>query len=80
MDMLHELQENHGTRLPVDLEAVARAACKAAVKAHDELSMPELEKLLSELRECRQGTLCPHGRPTILAITLREIEQRFSRR
>ena len=80
MDMLHELQESYGSRLPVDPEAVARAACKAAVKAHDELSMPELEKLLSELRECRQGTLCPHGRPTILAITLREIEQRFSRR
>ncbi len=79
-DMLQELQENQGDRIPVELEYVARAACRAAIKAHDELT-PELAKeLLHRLGECRQGTLCPHGRPTMVTLTYREIEKRFGRR
>ena len=80
-DMLTELLENSGG-IPgsVAPEYAARAACKAAVKAHDELTLPEMEKLLAMLRNCRQGTLCPHGRPTIIDISLKEIERRFGRR
>ena len=80
MDMLAELLENFGSRLPVALENVARAACKAAVKAHDVLSENELQILLRELRECRQGTLCPHGRPTMVSMSIKELEKRFFRR
>ncbi|WP_294507686.1 DNA mismatch repair endonuclease MutL [uncultured Victivallis sp.] len=79
-DMLQELIENAEHKLPVELEYVARAACRAAVKAHDVLPLPAAEELLRQLGECRQGTLCPHGRPTMITITLREIEKRFSRR
>ena len=79
-DMLQELLENQGDKIPVELEYVARAACRAAIKAHDELT-PELAKeLLHRLGECRQGTLCPHGRPTMVTISYREIEKRFGRR
>ena len=79
-DMLQELLENQGDKIPVELEYIARAACRAAIKAHDELT-PELAKeLLRRLGECRQGTLCPHGRPTMVTITYREIEKRFGRR
>ena len=79
-DMLQELLDNQGDKIPVELEYVARAACRAAIKAHDELT-PELAKeLLRQLGECRQGTLCPHGRPTMVTLTYREIEKRFGRR
>ena len=40
----------------------------------------KMEKLLSQLRQCRQGTLCPHGRPTLININYNEIEKRFGRR
>ena len=79
-DMLQELIENAEHKLPVELEYVARAACRAAVKAHDVLPLSAAEELLRQLGECRQGTLCPHGRPTMITITLREIEKRFHRR
>ncbi len=79
-DMLQELLENAGKNLPIELEYVARAACRAAVKAHDALPPAAAEELLRQLGECRQGTLCPHGRPTMITITLREIEKRFARR
>jgi DNA mismatch repair protein MutL len=78
IDMLNGLLDENYT--PGDLEAVARAACHAAVKAHDKLTFMEAEKLLEDLKNCRQGTLCPHGRPTIITFTLREIEKRFGRR
>ena len=71
------LDENY---TPGDLEAVARAACRAAVKAHDELTISGAEQLLRDLRNCRQGTLCPHGRPTMITLSMREIEKRFGRR
>ncbi len=79
-DMLQELLDNAGHNLPVELEYVARAACRAAVKAHDRLPPAAAEELLRQLGECRQGTLCPHGRPTMITVTLREIEKRFARR
>ena len=79
-DMLHEILENSGKKLPVNLEYVARAACKAAVKAHDVLSPEALEILLANLRDCRQGTLCPHGRPTMITVSFSELEKRFGRR
>lgn len=79
-DMLQELLDNAERNLPVELEYVARAACRAAVKAHDALPPQAAEELLRQLGECRQGTLCPHGRPTMITVTLREIEKRFARR
>ena len=80
-EMLEELIEcselRHGT---ADLAAAARAACKAAVKAHDPRDREEMEKLLASLRGCRQGTLCPHGRPTMITLSKRELERRFGRK
>ncbi len=80
-EMLAELLERseirHGA---ADLAAAARAACKAAVKAHEAKTLPELEKLLRDLRACRQGTLCPHGRPTMITLSRLELERRFGRR
>ena len=79
-DMLEQLLDDSGGKLPVEGEYAARAACHAAVRAHDELTLDEAQELLRQLRNCRQGRLCPHGRPTMIDITLRELEKRFLRR
>lgn len=78
-DMLHELNES-STLNAIRPELLARAACRAAVKAHDHLDKKAMEKLLEDLKNCRQGTLCPHGRPTMITLSLKEIEKRFQRR
>lgn len=79
-DMFHELGENSSVSSSVRPENLARAACRAAVKAHDQLDRKAMEILLEDLKNCRQGTLCPHGRPTMVTLSLKEIEKRFQRR
>jgi DNA mismatch repair protein MutL len=54
-------------------------ACKAAVKAGDRLSEPELAALLDLRERIERGTACPHGRPTTLRITIRDLERQFGR-
>ena len=80
IDMLNELQENGSAATAIPPEFAARAACKAAVKAHDQLTPEAQNALLEQLKLCRQGTLCPHGRPTMIELSLREIERRFFRK
>jgi len=55
-------------------------ACKAAVKAGDPLSPGEIEELLAKRDEAEKASSCPHGRPTTLKLTLRELEKQFKRK
>jgi DNA mismatch repair protein MutL len=59
-------------------EKIAKAACKAAVKAGNKLLPDDIEQLKKNLD--KSDTLrCPHGRPVIVKITKREIEKWFKR-
>ncbi|MCP4101500.1 MAG: DNA mismatch repair endonuclease MutL [Lentisphaerae bacterium] len=79
-DLLSTLLEEGRTGNKPDFESIAMAACKAAVKAHDHLSLHEAKSLLRQMAECDMPFSCPHGRPTIISITLAELEKRFGRR
>lgn len=57
----------------------ALMACKAAIKAGDRLSTPEMHELISKLMACQQKTTCPHGRPTIHQLAKHDIEKIFQR-
>lgn len=63
----------------VKRETVALLACKRAVKAGDSLSPQEAVRLLYDLKNCREGMTCPHGRPTMTAISSDELARRFKR-
>ena len=54
-------------------------SCKAAIKAHEHLSIAEIESLLNQLKACRNPFSCPHGRPTFIRFTKYEIEKMFKR-
>ena len=58
---------------------VVKTVCRHAVKANDPLAGPELEKLVDDLRRCAMPYTCPHGRPTLIEFSLRELEKRFGR-
>ncbi len=62
-----------------DSASIARAACKAAVKANDPLSPAECRALIDQLAACELPFCCPHGRPTLINISIRELERRFGR-
>jgi len=63
----------------VKYDNIARMACRSAVKAQDKLSLEEVKKLLEDLNLCENPFNCPHGRPTIIKISLNELEKRFKR-
>ena len=54
-------------------------ACKAAVKAGDQLSDAELRDLLAMRESVERSSNCPHGRPTSIRLTVRELERLFGR-
>lgn len=60
-------------------ERVAQAACKAAVKARDKLSVQEIEQLVLDLARAEMPYTCPHGRPTIIFMGFTELERKFGR-
>lgn len=55
-------------------------ACKAAVKAGDPLAADEIAALLALREQAERSSHCPHGRPTTLHLTLRDLERQFKRR
>jgi DNA mismatch repair protein MutL len=60
-------------------EVLDMMACKASVKAGDRLSGTELEALLDARERLERASNCPHGRPTSLRISLRDLERSFGR-
>jgi DNA mismatch repair protein MutL len=61
-------------------EMIAMTVCRHAVKANDPLRYPEIEKLIRDLLECDLPYCCPHGRPTMIQISLLELEKKFGRK
>jgi DNA mismatch repair protein MutL len=58
---------------------IAKTVCRHSVKANDPLSGPELENLVNDLRGCAMPYTCPHGRPTLIEMSYRELEKKFGR-
>ena len=58
---------------------LATMACKAAVKGNHSMSPQEADKLIDELLTLENPYNCPHGRPTIIAMSKTEIEKKFKR-
>lgn len=58
---------------------VAMLACKKAIKAHDQISATEAETLLENMKNCKDGMHCPHGRPCVAQLKMKEVEKLFGR-
>ena len=80
MEMLDSLSADTGkTSIETVTMRVATMACKAAVKGNTRLSLPEADRLITELLSLDNPYNCPHGRPTILSMSKAEIEKKFHR-
>lgn len=60
-------------------EKIASMSCKAAVKGNHAMSAAEANFLIDELLTLENPYACPHGRPTIIAMSRRELEKKFKR-
>lgn len=80
LEMLDGLSRDTGHTTPeLILQKIASMSCKAAVKGSQQLSGQEAEHLLSDLLELENPYHCPHGRPTIIAMSKAQIEKKFKR-
>ena len=83
-NLFNEILDNlknmgNGKTIEIKYTKIATLACKAAVKANNQLSQLEMNKLINDLRYIEEPFTCPHGRPTIIKITLNELEKKFKR-
>ena len=58
---------------------IAMLACKRAIKAHDAISASEAEMLLENMKNCKDGMHCPHGRPVLAQLDIQQIGKLFGR-
>ena len=80
--VIDELKSASNSTSPLRLgeDMIAKTVCRHAVKANDPLRYPELEKLIQDLLQCDLPYCCPHGRPTMIQISLGELEKKFGRK
>jgi len=71
---------NSASAMRLGEEMIAKSVCRHAVKANDPLRYPEVEKLIRDLLDCDLPYCCPHGRPTMIQISLLELEKKFGRK
>ncbi len=80
LEVLDQLSEGTGFgSIRVIEEKIASMSCKAAVKGNSLLSLAEAEALIDELLTLENPYNCPHGRPTIVAMTKAEMDKKFKR-
>ncbi len=81
LQMLDSLSDEVNRNLSPEMidEKVASMSCKAAVKGNMRLSAAEVDALIGELLKLENPYHCPHGRPTIIAMSRRELEKKFKR-
>ena len=79
---LVEDSEEDETPLQNEMEVrIAGRVCKRlAVKAGQVLSLDEQRALLTDLEACASPRTCPHGRPTMIHLSVETLERQFGRR
>jgi len=82
-DLLADIAANTDERSPIHTgleELVIRRICKrVAVKAGQVLSREEMERLVRDLEQTANPRTCPHGRPTIVQISVEQLVRQFGR-
>jgi DNA mismatch repair protein MutL len=60
-------------------ECLAIMACHGAIRANQQLGEKQIKALLEQMDDVPQASRCPHGRPTLIHQSLRQVEKDFKR-
>ncbi len=78
-DILVNLEKEIATNYELKLDKIMKIACTNSVKAGQKLNDLEINRLIKDLSECEEPFTCPHGRPTLINLSKKEIEKLFGR-
>ena len=78
-DALDRINNNEYSGFPENERLIISMSCHSAIRAGDTLSQIEMEELIQQLVNTQGPYTCPHGRPTIISITINELEKMFKR-
>ncbi|MGM9969757.1 MAG: DNA mismatch repair endonuclease MutL [Anaeroplasma sp.] len=83
-DIIHNIIDmmivNHKIDIIYFRDSIAKQiSCKASIKANHQISRNEIDYLINELEKCNNPYTCPHGRPTMIKLSISDIEKMFER-
>ncbi len=80
MEFVSSLLDNAGYMSnEVFIKKLSTMACKAAIKGNMRISFAEADALIEQLLKLENPYTCPHGRPTIISMSEKELEKKFKR-
>ena len=82
LDLLQDLAQDGGPLETLESKKDHIAfmnACRGSVKANDTLTLPEMRRLLDDMRRIPNPWACVHGRPTSLRISIDSLDHHFGR-
>lgn len=78
--IIAQFTDEAGSMVPdIINEKIASMSCKAAIKGNTAISYAEADELITQLLSLENPYNCPHGRPTIIAMTKSELDKKFKR-
>ena len=80
-DILHNVLVNRKIKCVEEekYSKIASMSCRISVMAGDELTMPQMRRMIENLKTLKQPFNCPHGRPTFLRYSYKDLEKKFKR-
>lgn len=79
-ELIEELKDGKDKKLGIEIEEIiTRFSCRMSIKAGEEMTFSSMTKLMTNLDRCELPFTCPHGRPTIIRLSIADIEKKFKR-
>ncbi|MDR1695744.1 MAG: DNA mismatch repair endonuclease MutL [Endomicrobium sp.] len=78
--VLEDIESEKNIEIEQKRDKIIRSACRASIKAGDNVAPLEAKKLVNDLFKCKHPFTCPHGRPTAYKVSLNDLEKFFKRK
>ncbi|MFS8541556.1 MAG: DNA mismatch repair protein MutL, partial [Tissierellales bacterium] len=79
LEIIDALKANINSSYEIKIDKIMKIACTNAIKSGDKITDIEIKSLIEQLKNTENPYTCPHGRPTIVEISKKDIEKEFRR-